>query len=69
MWGKTTCNTHLRLIGFRWSAAHINANLQYNHLEDKVSKRFDSFNLNSCIADVDIKSSTCRGEKRKGVGD
>ena len=51
------------------SATHINADLpfQYNHLEQKVSKNFDWVNLNGCIADVDIKESTCRGKKTKGV--
>ena len=47
------------------SAAYINASLQYNYLEQKVNKNFDLFNLNACIADVDIKESTCKGGKSK----
>ena len=65
---KKELKKQLRLIGFLWSAAHINANFQYNYLEKTVSKMFDWFSLNSCIADVDIKESTCTGRKAKGGG-
>ena len=32
---------NLKLIGFQWSAANINTNLQYNHLEQKVKILID----------------------------
>ena len=41
-------------------------NLQQNHLEQKVTRNFDWFNLNGSItADVDIKKSTCREQMKR----
>ena len=57
IWDNTSINTHLKLMRFRWSHAHINANLQHKNLEQEICKEFDWFNFHGCIVDAGIKES------------